>query len=527
MPDSPRPARRHARRPTVTPAVLASIVLTVLATVLTVPASAAPAPRAPSVQGTEPRSGPVPAATTGFIGGEFVPADAVAPDTRPVLDAATYAALKAAAARAPGGTTSTGPTPLAPPTTIGQNFPGTNEATACQCAPPDTHGAIGQNHYVQIVNSRIVVYGRSSPAPLQQASLNSFFQYTGAKSSLVFDPRAIWDAQARRFVVSAEASPEFPSGDQYFFLGVSKTANATGAWWIYRILVNSDPSVFFDYPQLSLDRRAVVVTANVFGSGNVGTPYFFRKSALYNGQPFRFWFFPQLSPNTLTPNMVLDANPTTYVMGVPTAGNRIVKYGFTNTSGRPVLSVQATIPVPTFTVPPPARQPGTSATLDTLDSRFVNSGTQLGDRVWNVHSIAQGNSAQPRWYEFDTSNNTVVTSGFFVASITSDDWNASLAVNGAREIFVTWSSTDATTGVRAQMRVSGKQPTDPAILGGQATFTSGSVYNAGNPGRWGDYSAVTLDPVAGSCGANRRVWATNETVTGGRWSTHITQFGYC
>lgn len=499
------------------------------ATVLAVPAAAAPATPA-TPPGTDAATrGTAPVPTTGFIEGNFVPAVREVPSARPGVDARTYAAMKSAAERATASVRPAGPSTDAPPTVVGQNYTGTNQPTACECAPPDTHGAIGISHYVQIVNSRIVVYDKVTNAALQQASLNSFFQYTGPESSLVFDPRAVYDPAARRFVVSAEAAPEAGTADQYYWLGVSKTADPTGAWWIYKILVNSNPAVFFDYPQLALDRGSVIATANVFGpSPNIGTPYFFKKGQLYNGQALVYWYFPQLSSNTLTPNMVLDRSPTTYIMGVPVAGARIVEYAFQNTAGNPpVLASTTNIPVPSFSVPPPAAQPGTSATLDTLDSRFVNSGTQLGDRVWNVHTVAASGLARPRWYEFNTTANTVVASGTFSASGTSDDWNASLAVNQNREIFVTWSSTDIPTNTRPQMRVSGKQPADATIPAGVATFTSTSVYTSGRPQRWGDYSSVSLDPVAASCGANRRVWGTNEIVANGTWSTRISRFGYC
>src|SRR5205823_3457690 len=46
--------------------------------------------------------------------------------------------------------TGAGPTP-------GVNFEGVGEADApsCNCAPPDTNGDVGPNHYVQVVNTDI------------------------------------------------------------------------------------------------------------------------------------------------------------------------------------------------------------------------------------------------------------------------------------------------------------------------------------------------------------------------------------
>jgi len=274
-----------------------------------------------------------------------------------------------------------------------------------------------------------------------------------------------------------------------------------------------------------------LVTANVFGTGgNVGTPYFFKKSAIYNGLGFTYWKFPKLTPWTLAPSRVLDYNPTTFEVSAPGSGTTITKLGFKDTDrDPPTLTQNVSITVPSYSIPPSAHQPGTTATLDTSDSRFVDSSTQVGSRLFNTHTVALGGFPAPKFYEFSTTSNTVVQSGFYFASGTSDDWNASIAANASRELFVTYSSTDASRGVRPQVRVSGKQPADSGIPAGTAVATSSSVYTSGSPQRWGDYSSTTLDPsAAGTCAANRRAWGTNETVLSGPvWGTRIARFGFC
>jgi hypothetical protein len=459
------------------------------------------------------------------------PADTTAPPAaRPALDPASYAAAKAAAARAAAVAKPSLTGRLAPPSVIGNNYPGTNQSVACACLPPDTHGVVGINHFVQIVNSRVVMYNKSTNAIVKQVSLNSFFGYTGTESNLLFDPRAVFDPVWKRYILTAVGNLE-ADNEQYFFIGVSQTGNPTGAFWIYKLLVNTDPDVFFDYPQLGMDADTVTVTANVFGlAGGLGTPYFFKKSALYNGLGFVYWSFPGLASATLAPSMVLDSNPTTFMVSAPPSGTTIQKFGFKDTDRNPpALTQNVGITVAAYAVPPSARQPFTTATLDTLESRFVNVGTQVGDRLFQTHTVALGGFPAPKFYEFNTTTNTVVQTGFYFATGTSDDWNASIAANANGEVFVTWSSTDAGAGVRPQMRVSGKQPADAGIPAGVATVTSGAVYTSGSPQRWGDYSAVSLDPVAaGTCAANRRAWGTNETVLAGQsWGSRITRFGFC
>jgi hypothetical protein len=75
---------------------------------------------------------------------------------------------------------------------------------------------------------------------------------------------------------------------------------------------------------------------------------------------------------------------------------------------------------------------------------------------------------------------------------------------------VTWTSTDPPAGTNAQVRFSAVDHTQPLVLGpGAALFTSTTFYTGG---RWGDYSAVTIDPTN-----PRRAWLVNETI---RATTH-------
>ena len=70
--------------------------------------------------------------------------------------------------------------------------------------------------------------------------------------------------------------------------------------------------------------------------------------------------------------------------------------------------------------------------------------------------------AKCRFYEFDTVNKTVIQYGDFSRSSTSYDFNASIAANRHKDVFVTWSATDPTNNVNAKVRFSGRLHTDPA-----------------------------------------------------------------
>ena len=235
---------------------------------------------------------------------------------------------------------------------------------------------------------------------------------------------------------------------------------------------------------------------------------------------------------------MLDGNPNAYFV----AANNLTHlhlYRGNNLSnlGYQTLVPQAAVDVPDYAVPPNAAQPGTPDLLDTLDRRFVNASTQYGDSLWNVHTIAFGAWPAPKFYELDTEGpgaNTVKQQGFFWESGTSYDWNASIAANQSGEAFVTWNSTDVSGAPhQARIRFSGRQPADPLglIPAGSTLFTSPTFYNPSSDlvERWGDYSAVSLEPLpAGACAANRRAWIVNEKINAFNiWGSRIARIGFC
>ncbi|MFN3531378.1 MAG: hypothetical protein ACK41Q_02530 [Candidatus Brocadia sp.] len=247
------------------------------------------------------------------------------------------------------------------------------------------------------------------------------------------------------------------------------------------------------------------------------------KSRLYNGLSARLKLFTGLK-GTLAPPIVLDNNDKTFLVAATSSGV-ITKYTLTYPGGIPTLA-SSTIKVPAYSVPPNAKQPGTTETLDTSDMRFINAGTQIGNSLWQVHTINVNGLPKPKFYEFNTATDTVIQSGIISASATSNDWNASIAANANNDVYVTWSSTDPNAGINAQVRFSGRLHTDPigTISSGNALFTSSTFYDpsSDSPERWGDYSAVTVDPKD-----SQRAWIVNEKINGNTvWGSRIGEIGF-
>jgi hypothetical protein len=456
---------------------------------------------------------------------------------RPTVSAAEYERAKALAETAstvevpsPAPQEST-PAVLAPVLKT-VNFEGVNQARACgTCRPPDTHGAAGGSQFVEITNFHVDVYQKASPNKrIKSVSLRTFFGYS---TKTLFDPRVIYDSEAKRWIVSAIGFPE-ASGTQKYFIAVSKTASAKGSFFIYSLDANtaamgSQPKDEFDFPQLGMDRNSIIITANIFGPGSVfkGARLLpIAKSLLYNGATLDFPIFNNLE-GTLAPPMVLDDNSRTFLVAAPPGGNAITLYTLRR-SNRPAAAMltQSLISVPAFAVPPSATQPGTSSLIDTADARFVTASTQVGHSLFQVHTIDVGGRPMPKFYEFNTNSQTVIQSGTFAASATSHDWNASIAANKNKDVFVTWTSTDVPALLNAQVRYSGRRAADPlGIIGsGLALATSRSFYNPTRTRveRWGDYSAVTIDPRNPNL-----AWIVNEKIKDtNNWSSRIGRIGF-
>lgn len=482
---------------------------------------------------------------TGFFGdlapGEAPPRPELdVPPFRPTLPENAYRALKvealerAAEATRPQTNASDA---LGPPSQIGsgKNFDGLDSTESGNLRPPDTHGAQGLNHFTQVVNSATAGWKKQGVGKIQQfsRSLASHFGYT---QQTIFDPRVIYDPVWDRWVWIAEAFAE-SSTVQRQFIAVSRTPRPHGSYCVYSIDINVfNNDDFWDFPTLGFTQDAIMITANIFGpEGYRDTRMLsIAKARLYNCKGFSVPLFTGLD-GTLQPPIVLDQNPSAHFAAATPVNSHIDIWRGDNLENAffATMTKLADVPVTSYSVPPDATQPGTSNTLDTSDSRFVNASTQLGTSLFNVHTVDDFSLPTPRWYEIRTTDSTVLQQGNFFGSGNSNDFNASIAVSATSHAFVTWSSTDADDGINAQARFGGREPGDTVnvmSVNPNALVTSPTFYNPSTATneRWGDYSAVTIDPSPPANCSNRRAWVTNEWIeTQSVWGSWVSRIGYC
>src|SRR5437868_10826971 len=138
-------------------------------------------------------------------------------------------------------------------------FPG----VGCNCAPPDTNGAVGKTQYVQIVNEGYQVFDKATGnSVLGPNSISSVWTGFGGvcENGGSGDPVMLYDHLADRWVITQFAGASGgPITDEC--VAVSTSADATGTYNRYGFHLGTN---FFDYPKLSVWPDAYYMSMNVF-----------------------------------------------------------------------------------------------------------------------------------------------------------------------------------------------------------------------------------------------------------------------
>ena len=103
------------------------------------------------------------------------------------------------------------PTPTMPPPIL--TFEGGAAAQFCACAPPDTDGDVGPNHYVEAIKSAFAVYNKTGTLLLARLPYNSFFLRLAGTPCAQPKPRrpfVFYDHLADRWVITDFAFASFP-----------------------------------------------------------------------------------------------------------------------------------------------------------------------------------------------------------------------------------------------------------------------------------------------------------------------------
>jgi len=427
---------------------------------------------------------------------------------------------------------------------VGNGFSGPQGSFTVQYAPPDTVGAVGSTQYVQIVNVGMAVFDKATKAvvygPVPTSTLWSGF---GGQCETDNDGDAVvvYDKAANRWIIS-----QFAVGTTPYLqcVAVSQTADATGAWYRYAF---SYGSVFPDYPKMGVWPDGYYETFNMFTGNTFSGAKLcaFNRSAMLSGAAATQQCFQLASsfggvlPSDLDGSTAPPAGSPNFLLNFGTNSLNLWKFhvDWTNTANT-TLSAAKNLAVAAFTpacgggtcVP----QSGTHQQLDSLADRLL---FRLAYRNFGDHeSLVVNQSVQisgakhtsysgVRWYELRSPNATpVVYQQSTFAPDTTYRWMGSIAQDKQGNMALGYSASSST--MFPAIRYTGRLATDALnTMQAEATIFSGSGSQSGqNLTRWGDYSAMTVDPTD-DC----TFWYTDEylkTTGAFNWSTRIGSFKF-
>jgi len=446
-------------------------------------------------------------------------------------------------------------------------FDGMNQSQGCgNCIPPDTNGAVGPNHYVQMVNSSYAVYSKTGTVLVTPRHINLLWSGLPGecKNNNNGDPVVLYDRLADRWIISQFAV----AGPYDECVAVSTSPDPTGTFYVYDFRLSD--TVFHDYPKLGVWPDAYYMTTNEFPpnaelSQGVGA-FALERDKMLLGQPARLVFFDLglininfagalpsdvdgPPPPLGSPNYFVEVDDEVFIP--PFDAMRIWKFhvDWTNPSNSTLGNAgqpDFVITVPDFTPPECLLSQGVCIQqlespyqLDALGDRimFRLAYRNFGDHEAFVvnHSVVADARVGIRWYEVRNlaTTPTIFQTGTFAPIDSLHRWMGSIAMDRSGDIAVGYSTSSAASF--PSIAYAGRLPTDPLgqLSQGEAQMFAGLgsewvAFFIPPVGRWGDYSDLTIDPTD-DC----TFWYTTEyfpaqTVpqNGAPWRTRIGSFKF-
>ena len=405
-------------------------------------------------------------------------------------------------------------------TTNGINFAGVGNGDygfAPNAAPPDTNLAVGATQVVQWVNESFAVFNKSTGAlvlgPVAGNTVWAGFG-GGCETNNDGDPIVQYDKAANRWILTQFSVSTTP---YLQCVAVSTTSDATGAY--HRYAFSYGNTQFPDYPKLGVWPDAYYISFNIF---NNGTTFAGSKVCAYDSASMRAGAsatqvcfqlstsYGGLLPSDLDGSTAPPAGSPNYFMNFGASSLNLWKFHVDfATPANSTLAGPVNIPVAGFSracsggtcIP----QPNTRQKLDSLGDRLmyrlayrnfgateslvVNHSVQVSG---NKHSSVIG----IRWYEIRSPGApapTVFQQGTYSPDLTNR-WMGSIAMDKVGNIAMGYSV--SSSSVFPSIRYTGRVPTDPlGTMQAENSIIAGGGSQLANLSRWGDYSALAVDPV--------------------------------
>lgn len=410
--------------------------------------------------------------------------------------------------------------------------------------PPDCNGTVGPSHFFQAYNTAYTIYNKTGTIVAGPTNYNTLFTGVTGASNNDGDPIIMWDEQANRWFAA-----EFSLGsNDYMLIAVSQTADPTGSWYRWSYDVDDTP----DYMKFGITEDAYLMATNTSNGDDV---YAFDRADMITGgtSPTMISFDNPNRPSTLsgfhcimpvdvdgayppsgTPEMFLTINDGGWGSGSDELWYFEMVPNWTTPANSTFSRVQQ-ISVAAFDAVfntsnlwNDIDQPGTNQNLDALSEmlmygvKYRNFGT--GDEhIVCSHAVDVGSSqAGVRWYELTKSGTTwsIRQSGTYAPDGNSR-WNSSIAMNGNKEIGVSYSIANG-SNMYPSLRFTGQSSAEYGNASGvfdvtETEYATGTTYQS-YAERWGDYAQMSIDP-----SDDNTFWYTSEYMTNTNHQTKNTK----
>ncbi len=445
-------------------------------------------------------------------------------------------------------------TALTGPPLLLHSFPGLSDPG--NVIPPDTQGAAGPSHLVTVLNSAFAIYDKTTEALLPgfPISLDAFWAPLGTGSGEPaenpFDPRILYDPYTDRFIIISLGTPR--STPSWLLVAVSLSADPTDGFVLYGLRNDlTTPGQWGDLPALGVDPDHIYVTHNMFTTDE--EPQFTqskfwvldKSGPLAGGPVTAYEFLNQNQGDSWIPAHAFGPTGENYVLDQGWVSMnplrrflRIQRFSFPDAD--PVLTDLGFIEIPAYGFDPieGAPQAGCGVRIETSSFRLQNAVFRDG-LIWTTNSVddpvTDGVARREiAYYGFDPESARLSGLISFAAQHgrVSDPgrwyYYPSIAVNDAGSVALGFSGSSSTEfagaffTARRRDDVPGTTHTVTTLKAGVDTYNKDF---ASGRNRWGDFSALAVDPTDGATFWTLQEYAESEFFPGGcgtdtgRWAT--------
>lgn len=404
---------------------------------------------------------------------------------------------------------------------VGLSFEGVSQydvaAFGRNFVPPDTMGAVGATQFMETTNGGYAVFDKATGARQSIMSDVAFWAAAG-RTGAFGDSRVMFDKPSQRWIVES-----FAASLDTIQVAVSDGSNALGGW--HSTSFTGFAGGIADYPTLAMDSKAVYIATNDFTAGGsyagetlnvINRNDLFGAPGTANVSSLKQFFTPLSA-------VLGGADPGYAIQGVNNGNGNIISVSIqtsdiiqfnVNNPG----SAGATLTAPTYlgTTPygvnKPGAQPGDAVikgpVIDTLDDRISGSAWQQNGKIYAVHTVTPlgGSHSELVWTVSDAATGHLIQQGT-ISGGGYDYYQGSLAVNASGQVVISYDRSGSTPG-GGLISIFAKSFGSNALgqLYGTGTYflhtsNTDQYHNGSLDGqaargrqRWGDYSAVTVDP---------------------------------